>query len=154
MGYEINENTIRKVFNNMGFKVNKIDFCMGKFYVIVSKNYSKNYNIEFDGNISLKAVIDDRMNIYLSREYYPEFYEVSNVIPHKRQYHINENGSLCYAPYQRPLREKWELKHFVNAVDALVADWFHMQYIGESQLKGLEHGERGIEEYIQMISTN
>ena len=62
-------------------------------------------------------------------------------------YHVNYDGSLCYAPPRRPLDEEWTFINFVNAVDSLIYNYFCIEYIGKGSLQELEHGNTGLKQY-------
>ena len=72
---------------------------------------------------------------------------LNDIIPKKIKNHIYSDGSICYAPPERPLNEKWQLIDYFEAVDSLINDWFNKEYIGVSKLHGLEHGEKGKIQY-------
>lgn len=134
-------------FKSKGFSIENYSEENGKITVEVTKDYSSSFNIEFNGLIKLKALIAISLYKYFSIITYPTFYEISNLIPKKAMYHVNYDGSLCYAPPRRPLDEEWTFINFVNAVDSLIYNYFCIEYIGKGSLQELEHGNTGLKQY-------
>ncbi len=141
-------------FKSKGFSIENYSEENGKITVEVTKDYSSSFNIEFNGLIKLKALIPISLYKYFSIITYPTFYEISNLIPKKAMYHVNYDGSLCYAPPRRPLDEEWNFINFVNAVDSLIYNYFCIEYIGKGTLQELEHGNVGLKQYDYIKNTN
>lgn len=123
-------------------------------HVIVTKDYNENFNFDFDGLVKLDVSIDLKMyeNFWIFS--YPKFIETSNLIPKKPMYHIYQDGSLCYAPPARPIKEKWFLSDFIKAVDSLINNYFCIEYIGSSTLIELEHSDIGKMQYEYLSKLN
>jgi len=139
---------IISLFKKKGFTFNKYQEENENILIYVSKDYSKGFNIDFNGSINLlikinKKFFDNKCKYIFN----PVFYELNDVIPKKMQNHLNIDGSICYAPPERPLNEKWQLLDYIEAVDSVINDWFNKEYIGVSKLHGLEHGEKGKIQY-------
>lgn len=134
-------------FKSKGFSIENYSEENGKITVEVTKDYSSSFNIEFNGLIKLKALIPISLYKYFSIITYPTFYEISNLIPKKAMYHVNYDGSLCYAPPRRPLDEEWTFINFINAVDSLIYNYFSIEYIGNGTLIELNHGYAGLQQY-------
>ena len=134
-------------FKSKGFSIEKYNEENGKITVEVKKDYSSSFNIEFKGLIKIKVLIPISLYKYFSIITYPTFYEISNLIPKKAMYHVNYDGSLCYAPPRRPLDEEWTFINFVNAVDSLIYNYFCIEYIGKGSLQELEHVNTGLKQY-------
>mgnify|MGYP006939899604 FL=1 len=144
----MNEKQITSLFKRKGFVINKYWEEKGTILVDISKDYSKGFNIEFNGYLNLLVKINK--NFFGNECKYlfnPAFYELNNVIPKKVKNHFYIDGSICYAPPERPLNEKWQLLDYIEAVDSVINDWFNKEYIGVSKLHGLEHGEKGKIQY-------
>lgn len=152
----LNREEIISSFKSKGFSISNYEEINDIAIVSVDKDYSASYNISFDGFIKLKALVHLNMYKVFFFRTYPVFYEVSNLIPKEAFYHVYKNGSLCYAPPQRPLDENWRFIDFVNAVDSLIHNYFSIEYIGNGVLTELEHGYIGLEQYnyIKNSSTN
>lgn len=116
-------------------------------HLIVTKDYRRNFNFDFNGIITLDVQINLKMYKNFNSLLYPKFKEISNLIPKTAMYHFYQDGSLCYAPPSRPLEENWSLGNFIKAVDALINNYFCIEYIGSSTLFELEHGNIGLEQY-------
>ena len=140
-------------FKSKGFLIENYSEENSKIIVEVKKDYSSSFNIEFNGLIKLKVLIPINLYKYFSILTYPKFYEISNLIPKKAMYHVNYDGSLCYAPPRRPLDEEWNFNNFVNAVDALIYNYFCIEYIGKGSLQELEHGNIGLQQYDYIKNT-
>lgn len=149
----INKEEIISSFNSKGFSIINYEEYNEIAIVIVKKNYSSSFNVQFDGLVELKVTIYLNMYNSFSRLTYPKFFETSNLIPKKTFYHVYTNGSLCYAPPKRPLDEGWNFINFVNAVDALIYNYFSIEYIGNGTLKELEHGYTGLYQYDYYVKT-
>lgn len=139
---------------NITFSLKKFGFYICEYIVdknnirvYVCKDYSKSFNIEFDGIIVLEIIINPQLEKQVNITTYPVFKEISDKIPKKAFYHINMDGSICYAPPKRPLEENWQFEDFVNAVDALLYNYFSVEYIGTGELFELEHGTLGLKQY-------
>lgn len=143
---------IMKLFNLKKFKT--IDYIYGNDCTIyhVMKNYSKKFNIEFNGIILLEVKVYYNPFKILSPCFYPEFKEISNIIPRNIDNHIYSNGNICYAPPYRPIYEKWGFIDFINAVDSMINNYFSKEYIGTGTLIELEHGKKGLKQYNFLIS--
>ena len=150
----INESSIKYAFSIFGYKIEKCIETNNLFKVQVSKDFSKSFNITFDGLVRLEAIIYKKMYESFCVFTYPKFVELTEIIPKKGYCHIYPDGSFCYAPPQRPLEEKWNLKDFVNSIDALINDYFSIEYIGYGELKELEHGDVGLLQYNIMKNNN
>lgn len=150
----MNNKNIISSFNIKGFDV--INYIYAKDCIIyyVSKNYAKKFNIDFDGNIILEVKIKFEFFKYLSPSSYPTFKEISNIIPKNIDNHIYPNGNICYAPPYRPIYEKWKFVDFVNAVDSMINNYFSKEYIGIGFLTELEHGQKGLKQYNNLIAKN
>ena len=140
-------------FKSKGFSIENYSEENSKIIVEVKKDYSSSFNIEFNGLIKLKVLIPINLYKYFSILTYPKFYEISNLIPKKAMYHVNYDGSLCYAPPGRPLDEEWTFINFVNAVDSLIYNYFCIEYIGKGNLQELEHGNAGLMQYDYIKNT-
>lgn len=143
----MNKNFIKSIFKKYNFNIINNIYINNGMLFIVEKNYSSNFNIKFDGLIKLEVKVDFRLNNYLCAFYYPTFREISNLIPKKCENHIYDNGNICYAPPQRPIDEAWEIEDFIVAVDAMINNYFCIEYIGTSTLFELEHGSIGMRQY-------
>lgn len=123
-------------------------------HVIVTKDYSENFNFDFNGLVKLDVTIDLKLyeNFWIFS--YPKFIEISNLIPKKPMFHVYQDGSLCYAPPARPLKEKWILSDFIKAVDSLINNYFCIEYIGSGTLIELEHGDIGKMQYEYLSKLN
>lgn len=150
----ISKSEIEFSFRKYGFIIKSYVKQNNIIVLIVEKNYSKDFNIMFNGLIRLKIFVDENMYDALSINTYPLFQEISNIIPKKSFYHIYRDGSLCYAPPQRPLVEKWKFEDFVKAADSLIYNYFSIEYIGKGELFELEHGQTGLEQYEFIYSRN
>ncbi len=146
----INIKSINVSFKYWGYTVNNIVYGNSKIIVLCEKDYSENYNIEFNGKIKLKAEFDLNLSSNFASQYFPKFYEYSNIIPKNNNYHIYNDGSICYAPPIRPLLEKWQIIDFVSAVNSMISNYFAIEYIGRSTLKELEHGIIGLYQYLKL----
>ena len=144
---QINKSSIIFSFNYFNFQIESYIEKTNEIKVTVTKDYSKSFNIEFDGKIKLEVFINPHMFENFCVFTYPKFIEISNIIPKKPFYHIYSDGSLCYAPPKRPLDEKWKISDFINAVDSLIFNYFCIEYIGTSSLLELEHGNTGKIQY-------
>lgn len=153
-GTIINQQYIKNCFNKYNFFVDEIVTYNNYFKVYISKDYSKDFNIKFDGLIKLEVIISPQMYDCFCVFTYPKFKEISNKIPKKPFYHIYSDGSLCYAPPKRPLDENWKLTNFINAVDALLYNYFSIEYIGKGDLFELEHGYKGLKQYEFIFKNN
>ena len=143
---------IEQGFKIKNFKIINYIYARDSIIFYASKDYSKKFNIEFNGEIVLEVIIKfDSFNI-LNPCLYPKFKEISNIIPKKADNHIYSDGSICYAPPYRPIYEKWRFINFVNAVDSMINNYFSKQYIGIGSLVELEHGKNGLKQYLQLIS--
>lgn len=141
---------IKAAFYSKDFSIVKIEEIFnGEIIVIVKKDYSKKFTLNFNGNITLKVVIKKDLFKNFNSLYYPKFYEESGLIEKKANNHINPDGTICYAPYSKPINEKWKIIDFVVAVDSLINDYFNKEYIGRSALHGLRHGKAGLIQYNQ-----
>lgn len=145
---------IKQIFNKYDFKTISFIYAANGLIFIVEKDYSKNFSFHFDGIVRLKVMIYFQMERTLNITTYPEFYELSNKIPKKAVNHIYSNGSICYAPRQRPFQENWNLSRFVSAVDAMINNFFSLEYTGKSLLVELEHGDRGVRQYNNLLRDN
>lgn len=143
----VNKQIIDFAFKKHGFTIQKYTSKNNVITVVVEKDYSKDFNIKFNGLIRLEASVLENMFDMFCVCTYPMFKEISNIIPEKSFYHIYSDGSLCYAPPKRPLVEKWKFIDFVNAVDALIYNYFSIEYIGMGKLFELEHGMLGLKQY-------
>lgn len=143
----VNKQIIDFAFKKHGFTIQNYLSENNRITVVVEKDYSKDFNIKFNGLIRLEVSVIENMFDMFCVYTYPKFKEISNIIPKKEFYHIYIDGSLCYAPPKRPLVEKWEFIDFVNAVDALIYNYFSIEYIGRGELFELEHGINGIKQY-------
>ncbi len=150
----VNKQIITFAFKKHGFSVQNYASKNNVITVIVEKDYSKGFNIKFNGLIRLEVSIIENMYDMFCVYTYPKFKEISNIIPKNGFYHIYPDGSLCYAPPKRPLVEKWEFVDFVNAVDALLYNYFSIEYIGKGELFELEHGLTGLRQYEFICSRN
>lgn len=142
-----NNKLIIKSFNIKGFKVLNYIYANNFIIYYITKDYSANFNINFNGKVELEVVIPFNFFETLIPIYYPLFKEVSNIIPKNADNHINYNGTICYAPPYRPIHEKWKFIDFVNAVDSMINNYFTIEYIGTSSLIELEHGINGCVQY-------
>lgn len=143
----IKKDEIISAFRLKGFHLSNFEEGESIASVTVTKDYSSSFNIPFEGLIKLKVIIHLNMYNLFSVFTFPIFYETSNLIPKKAFYHVYKDGSLCYAPPQRPLDENWNFIDFVNAVDSLIYNYFSIEYIGKGTLKELEHGYTGLRQY-------
>ena len=143
----INKSEIESAFKKHKFLIKTYLNNKNKIIIVVEKNYSIDFNIEFNGLIKLKIIINKEMYNNFCIMTYPLFKELSNIIPKKGFNHVYPNGDLCYAPPKRPLVEKWRFEDFVQAVDALIYNYFNVEYIGTSGLFELEHGQKGLEQF-------
>lgn len=143
----VNKSILDFAFKKHGFTIQNYTSKNNLITVVVEKDYSKDFNIKFNGLIRLEVSVLENMFDMFCVYTYPTFKEISNIIPKKGFYHIYSDGSLCYAPPKRPLVEKWEFIDFVNAVDALIYNYFSIQYIGKGALFELEHGMVGLKQY-------
>lgn len=144
---QISKSSIISSFKYFNFQIENYIENNNEINVIVTKDYSKSFNIKFDGKIKLDVLINPYMFENFCVFTYPKFIEVSNIIPKKPFYHVYSDGSLCYAPPKRPLDEKWKISDFINAVDSLIFNYFCIEYIGTSNLLELEHGNTGQIQY-------
>lgn len=144
---QINKSSIISSFNYFNFQVENYIESTNEVKVTITKDYSKYFNIEFDGKIKLEVFINPYMFENFCMLTYPKFIEVSNIIPKKPFYHICSDGFLCYAPPRRPLNQKWKIRDFINAVDSLIFNYFCIEYIGTNNLFELEHGTTGLIQY-------
>lgn len=142
----MNEKQIKDLFKLRGFNIKAIFVLNQQIELIVYKDYSKGFNIEFDGNVILKIIIN-KMFFKFPNVYNIKFYEENNLIPKQARNHFYSDGSICYAPPERPIYENWKLLDYIDAVDAMLNDWFNKEYIGASKLRGLEHGDIGKIQY-------
>lgn len=139
---------IKILFKRKGFVINDYYEKNGCLIIVVSKDYSEGFNIDFNGKIKLLVKIDKKFLKYKNNQIFkPVFYELSGLIPQNAKNHFYLDGSICYAPPERPLYEKWQLFDYIEAVDAMINDWFNKEYVGVSKLHGLEHGEKGKTQY-------
>lgn len=144
----MNDKQIKSSFKIKGFTINKYFEEKGIIFIDVSKDYSKGFNIEFDGYIRLLVKIDKNFfNHKYKYIFNPVFYELNDIIPKKVKNHFYIDGSICYAPPERPLHEGWQLLDYIEAVDSMINDWFNKEYLGVSKLRGLEHGQKGKIQY-------
>lgn len=143
----ITKNEIINAFSSFNFIINSYTDYNDYIIVEVLKDYSLTYNYSFNGNVKLKVIISKKIYIDYSIINYPKFIEVSKIIKRKPYNHISNDGVICYAPPERPLYEKWCFRDFVNSVDAMISDYFEVEYIGKGELKQLEHGNKGIVQY-------
>lgn len=150
----VNKQIIDFVFRKHGFTIQNYTSKNNVITVVVEKDYSKDFNIKFNGLIRLEVSVLENMFDMFCVYTYPTFKEISNIIPKKGFYHIYSDGSLCYAPPKRPLVEKWKFIDFVNAVDALIYNYFSIEYIGRGELFELEHGMAGLKQYEFIYSRN
>lgn len=149
----INKQIIEFAFKKHNYMIDDYFDNQDVVTVIAEKDYSKDFNIEFNGLIKLEVIIIKKMYDMFCVVTYPKFREISNIIPKKGFNHIYSDGSLCYAPPKRPLVENWEFVDFVSAVDSLIYNYFSIEYIGSGELVELEHGTAGLEQY-EFISLN
>lgn len=147
-----NNDRICSAFKINGFKI--INYIYARDYTIyyVSKDYAKKFNIDFNGKITLEVKVNFNFFKCLMPYFYPNFKEISNIIPKNIDNHIYPNGNICYAPPSRPVNEKWRFIDFVNAVDSMINNYFSKEYIGTSTLTELEHGLKGLKKYDNLIS--
>lgn len=150
----VNKQIIDFAFKKHGFTIKNYTSKNNLITAVVEKDYSKDFNIKFNGLIRLEVSVLENMFDMFCVYTYPMFKEISNIIPKKGFYHIYSDGSLCYAPPKRPLVEKWEFIDFVNAVDALIYNYFSIEYIGRGELFELEHGMAGLKQYEFIYSRN
>ncbi len=150
----VNKQMIDFAFKKHGFTIQNYTSKNNMITVVVEKDYSKDFNIKFSGLIRLEASVFENMFDMFCVYTYPTFKEISNIIPKKGFNHIYSDGSLCYAPPKRPLVEKWKFIDFVNAVDALIYNYFSIEYIGRGELFELEHGMAGLKQYEFICSRN
>ena len=152
----ITKKDVENVFKKYGFNVVKYSEDEIYINVIVRKDYSKKFNIEFNGIVEVKCSIVKRMYDAFCVYTYPTFKEITNLIPKDAFYHVYSDGNICYAPPKRPLVEKWRLIDFINSVDSFFYNYFSIEYIGTGKLFQLEHGDRGLMqyEYIYRSSKN
>lgn len=142
-----NHDIITNSFNTKGFKVVNYIYARDCTIYYVSKDYAKNFNIDFNGKILLEVIVNFKLFKYLIPCFYPSFKEMSNIIPKNIDNHIYSSGNICYAPPSRPIKEKWKFIDFVNAVDSMINNYFSTEYIGKGNLIELEHGIIGIKQY-------
>lgn len=155
------KNKLHGVINNyrkidMAFKINEfkvINFIYANNCIIyyVSKDYAKNFNIDFNGQVILEVKVN--FNFFESPipYFYLSFKEISNIIPKSMDNHICLNGNICYGPPSRPINEKWKFIDFVNAVDSMINNYFSKEYIGVGTLTELEHDLKGLRQYDKLI---
>ncbi len=143
----INKNDIELSIKKYGFRI--VDYTENNEHIktIIEKDYSKNFNIDFNGNVKVECIIVKKMYDMFCVYTYPKFKEISNIIPKKAFYHMYEDGSICYAPPKRPLVEEWKLEDFINSIDSFFNNYFSIEYIGKGELFQLEHGEKGLMQY-------
>lgn len=139
-----------KIFANYDFNVNNYFYIAKGFVFRIEKDFSKRFNIKFNGTVILDSYI------YFDYDYnnvntYPVFIEINDVIPKQIHYHVNPNGELCITYYERPKREKWELKNFVNALNSMLNNYFNKEFVGSKTLQELEHGVTGRQQYYKMV---
>lgn len=146
-------NKYANMFKLSGFTIIQFIYANNAIIYIIEKDYAKNFNIDFDGKIKLHVKIkfdfEKKVDIFT----YPEFKELTNVIPKKVNNHIYKNGNICYAPPYRPIYEHWTMLNFIQAVDAMINNYLSKEYIGIGFLKELEHGIIGMKQY-QKIKDN
>ena len=134
-------------FKTIGFKIINYIYASNCIIYYVSKDYSKKFNIDFNGEIILEVRVDFNFFELLTPCFYPSFKEISNIIPKNADNHIYTNGNICYAPPLRPINEKWKFISFVIAVDSMINNYFSIEYIGKGELIQLEHGKKGLMQY-------
>ena len=147
LGVMMTENQIKAYFRQCGFQAISYSSDDKKATIRVLKDYSKSFNIDFDGIVELEVIIFFEMTSNLWLGTYPKFKEITNQIPKKSYNHIYNSGNICYAPTQRPLNEKWKLPNFISSVDAMINNYFTTEYIGTGTLFELEHGDLGLKQY-------
>lgn len=140
-------------FKLNGFTVIQYVYANDSIIFIVEKDYSKKFNIIFDGKVRLQVKIKFAFEKAVNLTTYPEFKELTNVIPKKIDNHIYNSGNICYAPPYRPIYEHWTIMNFIQAVDAMINNYLSKEYVGIGFLKELEHGVAGIKQY-QKIKDN
>jgi len=147
-----NNDIINNAFKVNGFKVINYIYANDCIIYYVSKDYSEKFNIDFNGKIILEVKVNFNFFKLLTPCFYPDFKEISNIIPKNADNHIYPNGNICYAPPLRPIYEKWKFINFVSAVDSMINNYFSKEYIGIGTLIELEHGLIGLEQYNNLIS--
>lgn len=143
----LNRENITFFLKRYGFEVLDYKIQDKKIQVLVYKDYSTFFNIEFNGKIELEITINPNLSQEVNLLTYPTFKEVSNIIPKKAFYHITKDGCICFAPPSRPMEEKWQFSDFLSSIDAYLFNYFTTEYIGQGELFELEHGQLGLEQY-------
>lgn len=147
-----NNEKINNAFKVNGFKVINYVYANDCTIYYALKDYSEKFNIDFNGKITLEIKVNFNFFKLLTPCFYPNFKEISNIIPKNADNHIYPNGNICYAPPFRPINEKWDFINFVNAVDSMINNYFSKEYIGIGTLIELDHGLKGLEQYNNLIS--
>ena len=81
-----NNDRICSAFKINGFKI--INYIYARDYTIyyVSKDYAKKFNIDFNGKITLEVKVNFNFFKCLMPYFYPNFKEISNIIPKNTAY--------------------------------------------------------------------
>ena len=146
-----NHEEIIQSFINKGFKMLNYIYARDCTIYYVSKDYAENFNIDFNGKIILEIKMNFNFFKFHVPYFYPDFKEISNIIPKNVDNHIYLNGNICYAPPLRPINEKWKFIDFINAVDSMINNYFSKEYIGTGTLIELEHGLKGLKQYDNLV---